>query len=158
MYLRSFTRLDLAYIRSKLVRYINNRRVDHWKNLVIELLYLRYTHNCRLYNTRYPTVLEGYTNVNWISNQKNSNSTNGYVFTLAGAAILWKSSKKTMIDKSTINYEFVALDKCGKGVEWLRNFLAGIPKQPKPMPVICIHYDSKFAIEKAQSNMYIDKS
>lgn len=26
------------------------------------------------------------------------------------------------------------------------------------MPVICIHYDSKFAIERAQSNMYIDKS
>ena len=68
MYLRSFTRLDLAYIRSKLVRYINNPGADHWKTLVIELLYLRYTHNCGLYNTRYPTVLEGYTNVNWISN------------------------------------------------------------------------------------------
>lgn len=81
-----------------------------------------------MHNTRYATVLEGYTNVNWISNEKNVNSTNGYVLTLAGATILWKSSKKTMIDKSTINSEFVALDKCGKMVEWLHNFLAGIPK------------------------------
>ena len=35
MYLRSFTKLDLAYIGSKLVRYIKNSGADHWKTLVI---------------------------------------------------------------------------------------------------------------------------
>jgi hypothetical protein len=35
-------------------------------------------------------------------------STSGYVFTLAGGAILWKSWKQTVTTSSTIYVEFVA--------------------------------------------------
>ena len=54
--------------------------------------------------------------------------------------------------------EFIALDKCGEEAEWLRNFLEGIPKWPKPVPTICIHCDSQSPIGRAQSNMYNGKS
>ncbi|KAH9736282.1 hypothetical protein KPL71_018042 [Citrus sinensis] len=85
---------------------------------------------------------------------KYSKSTSGYVFTLAGAAVSWRSSKQTVIARSTMKFEFIALDKCGEETEWLRNFLKGIPKWPKPVPTICIHCDSQSAIGRAQSNMY----
>ncbi|KAH9670173.1 hypothetical protein KPL70_016878 [Citrus sinensis] len=78
----------------------------------------------------------------------------GYVFTLAGAAVSWRSSKQTVIARSTMESEFIALDKCGEEAEWLRNFLEGIPKWPKPVPTICIHCDSQSAIGRAKSNMY----
>ena len=57
-----------------------------------------------------------------------------------------------------MEYEFIALDKCGEEVEWLRHFLEDIPRWPKPMPLICIHYDNKYAISRAQNSMYNGKS
>ncbi|KAJ0103353.1 hypothetical protein Patl1_05515 [Pistacia atlantica] len=89
---------------------------------------------------------------------KDSKSTSGYVFTLGGATVSWKSSKQTVIARSTMEFEFIALDKCGEGAEWLRQFLEDIPKWPKLVPAICIHCDNQSAIGRAQSNMYNGKS
>ena len=80
------------------------------------------------------------------------------MFTLAGAAVSWKSSKQTVITRSTKESEFIALDKCGEEAEWLRNFLEGIPKWEKPLAPISIHCDSQSAIGIAQSDMYNGKS
>lgn len=52
--------------------------------------------------------------INCISNTKNSKSTSGYVLTLGGAAISWKPSKQKVQTRSTMESEFVALDKAGK--------------------------------------------
>ena len=68
--------------------------------------------------TRYLAVLEGYSDANWISDTKDTKSTSGYVFTLGGAAISWKSSKQTCIARSTMEFEFIALDKAGEEAEW----------------------------------------
>ena len=158
MYLMSCTRPDIAYTVSKLSRYTSNPSADHWKAITRVLRYLRYTRNYGLHYTQYPAVLEGYTDASWISDIKGSNSTSGYVFTLAGAAVSWKSSKQTVIARSTMESEFIALDKCGEEAEWLRHFLENIPKWEKPVPPICIYCDSQSAIGRAQSNMYNGKS
>ncbi|CAL9001609.1 unnamed protein product, partial [Prunus brigantina] len=91
---------------------------------------------------KYPSVLEGYSDANWISDTRDSYSTSGYVFTLGAAAISWKSTKQTCIARSTMESEFISLDKVGEEAEWLRNFLEDIPNWPKPVPAICIHCDS----------------
>ena len=158
MYLMSCTRPDIAYAVSKLSRYTSNPGTDHWKGIVRVLKYLRFTRSYGLHYTRFPAVLEGYSDASWISDIKDSKSTSGYVFTLGGAAVSWKSSKQTVITRSTMESEFVALDKCGEEAEWLRQFLEDIPKWPKPVPAICIHCDNQSAIERAQSNMYNGKS
>ncbi|PHT69058.1 hypothetical protein T459_28545 [Capsicum annuum] len=85
-------------------------------------------------------------------------STNGYVFTIGGGAISWKSSKQTCIARSTMESEFITLDKVGEEAEWLQNFLEDIPYWPKPVAPVCIHYDSQVAIGKAESMMSNDKS
>ena len=66
MYLMSCTRPDIANTVSRLSRYTSNPSANHWKAIVRVLRYLRYTCNCGLHYTRYPTVLEGYSDVNWI--------------------------------------------------------------------------------------------
>ena len=101
-YLMSCTRPDTAYTVSKLSRYTSNPNNDHWKGIIRVLRYFRYTRDYRLYYTRYPLVLEGYCDANLISDAKNSKSTSGYVFKLAGAAVSWKSSKQTVIARSTM--------------------------------------------------------
>ncbi|KAK9025576.1 hypothetical protein V6N11_038439 [Hibiscus sabdariffa] len=45
--------------------------------------------------------------------------TSGYVFTLGGRAVSWKSSRQTVITRSTMESEFVALDKSREEAEWL---------------------------------------
>ncbi|GJZ34536.1 hypothetical protein Tco_0580353, partial [Tanacetum coccineum] len=85
-------------------------------------------------------------------------STSGYVSTLGGAAISWKSSKQTVIAKSTMESEFITLDKCGEEAEWLRQFVEDIPMWPKLVTAISIHCDSQSAIGRAHSTMYNGKS
>ncbi|GJY61033.1 hypothetical protein Tco_0461690 [Tanacetum coccineum] len=122
------------------------------------LHYLRYSRDYGLHYDRHPAVIEGYSDANWISDIKDSRSTSGYVFTLGGAAISWKSSKQTVIAKSTMESEFIALDKCGEEAEWLRQFVEDIPRWPKPVTAISIHCDSKSAMGRAKSTMYNGKS
>ena len=70
----------------------------------------------------------------------------------------WKSSKQTCIARSTMESEFIALDKAGEEAEWLRHFLEDIPIWPQPVPAICIHCDSQSAIGRGQSHIYNGKS
>ena len=146
MQLMSCTRPDLAYAVSMLSRYTSNPSVEHQKSITRLLKYLRYTHEYGLRYGRYPAVIGGYNDANWISNIKDSRSTSGYVFTLGGAA------------RSTMESKFITLDKCGEEAEWLRQFAEDVPKWPKPVTAISIHRDSQSAIGRAQSTMYNGKS
>ena len=92
MYVMNCTRPDIAFSVSKLSRYTSNPRVEHWKAFVRVLKYLRYTQNYGLHYTRYPAVLEGYSDANWISDMKDIKSISGYVFTLGRAVVSWESS------------------------------------------------------------------
>ncbi|GJU35659.1 zinc finger, CCHC-type containing protein [Tanacetum coccineum] len=150
------TRPDLAYAVSRLSRYTSNPSYAHWKAITRVLHYLRYSRDYGLHYDRHPAVIEGYSDANWISDIKDSRSTSGYVFTLGGAAISWKSSKQTVIAKSTMESEFIALDKCGEEAEWLRQFVEDIPRWPKPVTAISIHCDSKSAMGRAKSTMYME--
>ena len=76
------------------------------------------------------------------------------MFTLGIAIVSWKSSKHTVIARSTMESEFIAPDKCGEEAEWLRHFLEDIPRWPKAVPPICIHCNSQSAIGRAQNSMY----
>ena len=142
MYLMSCTRLNIAYAVNRLSRYTSSPGAMHWQGIARVLKYLRFTRDYGLHYTRYPAVLEGYNDANEISNVKDSKSHSGYVFTLEGGAASWKSSKQTVIARSIMEYEFIALDKCGEEAEWLCHFLKDIPRWPRPVPPICMHCDS----------------
>ena len=89
--------------------------------------YLDDTENYVVYYNKYPTVLERYSDANLITGSTETKSTSGYVFTIGGGATSWKSSKQTCIARSTMESEFIALDKTCEEAEWLRNFLEDIP-------------------------------
>lgn len=92
MYLMSYTRPNICYMVSKLGRYTSNLGTGHWRRIVRVLRYLRYTCSYGLHYSKCPAVSEGYSDVNWISDMKNSKSTISYMFTLGEAIISWKSS------------------------------------------------------------------
>ena len=53
----------------------------------------------------------------WILDTKDSKSTSGYLFTLGGGAVPWKIFKQKCIARSTMESEFIALDKAGEEAE-----------------------------------------
>ncbi|KAL0552311.1 hypothetical protein IC582_011419 [Cucumis melo] len=117
MYIMSCTHPNIAYVVSKLSRYTSNPGQDHWKAILRILGYLKHTKNYGLHYTRYPAVLEGYSDANWISSTKDSKSTSGYIFTLGSGVVSLKSSKQTCIARSIMEFEFIALDKVGEEAE-----------------------------------------
>jgi len=75
----------------------------------------------------FPTILEWYSDANWISDSDETKSISSYVFTLGGGVVAWRSTRKTIVAKSTMESKFVALEMVGSEAEWLKNFLVNIP-------------------------------
>ena len=73
--------------------------MDHWKAKKKKILkYKRYILDYGLHYIGHLTVLKGYSDAaNWLSDTKDLKFANGYVFTLDGAIVSWKSSKKIYI-------------------------------------------------------------
>jgi len=65
----------------------------------------------------FPIVIEGYNDANWIFDSDETKSTSGYVFTLGGGVVTWRSTRQTIIARSTMEYEFAALEMAGSEVE-----------------------------------------
>ena len=106
----------------------------------------------------FPDVLEGYIDANCISDLDEIKSTSCYVFTLGGGVVAWKSSKQTLITTSNMELELIALESAGKEVEWLRNFLSGIPLGMQPTPSMSIHCDCQAAISIAKNKAFNGKN
>jgi len=84
-------------------------------------------------------------------------STSGYVFTLGGGVVAWRSTRQTIIPRSTMESEFVALEMVDSEAKWLKNFLANIPLGMKPTPSISMHCDSQSAIVVAKNKTFMGK-
>jgi hypothetical protein len=82
MYVINYMRSNIAYSVSKLSRFTSNLSMDYWKIINRVLKYLRYALEYKLHYTSYLTMLERYSDVNWIYDTKNSKLTSEYVFTL----------------------------------------------------------------------------
>ena len=70
MDIMSCKRPDIAYSVSKLSSYTSNSGAKHWQGIMRVLKYLRFTCDYGLHYTRYPAILEGYSDTNWTSNVK----------------------------------------------------------------------------------------
>ena len=121
MYLASATRPDISFAVCKLSRFVSNPGDDHWRALERVMRYLKGTMSYGIRYTRHPKVLEGYCDANWISDAAELYATSGYVFSLGGGAVSWKSCKQTILMKSTMEAELTALDTAGIEAECFMN-------------------------------------
>jgi hypothetical protein len=127
MYLASATRPDISFVVSQFSRFVSNPGDDHWHALERVLRYLKGTMNLGIHYTRYPIVLEGYCDANWISNADEIYATSGYVFSLGGGVVSWKSCKHTILTRLTMEAKLTTLDTDSVEAEWLRELLMDLP-------------------------------
>ena len=64
------------------------------------------------------------------------------MFLLGGGAVSWKSCKQTILTKSTMKAELIALDTAGSEVEWLRDLLMDLPVVEKLISAISMNCDN----------------
>ena len=107
--------------------------------------------NYGIHYTRYPRVLEGYSDSNWISEADEIKATSGYVFTLGGGAVSWKSCNQTILTRSTMEAELTTLDTATVEAQWLRELLMDLPIVEKPIPTILMNCDNQTVIVKVNS-------
>lgn len=157
MYLMNCTRPDIAYVVSRLSKYTHNPSNEHWLALYRLLKYLKGTSNWCLHFNKFPAVLEGYCDANWVTDNDEVSSTSGYIFILCGGAISWKYVEQTCIANSTMESEFIDLELAGREAEWLRNLLAEIPLRENALAPVSLHCDSQAAITVAKNSVYNGK-
>jgi hypothetical protein len=64
MYLASATRPDISFAMSKVSQFTSNSGDDHWRAFERVMHYLVDTRDYGIHYSRYPAVLEGYSDVN----------------------------------------------------------------------------------------------
>ena len=97
MYLTNCTRPDIAYAIRILSCHTQSPNQDHYVANRRVLKYLRGTSDYCLCYIGFPNVLERFSDASWISNSYEMKSTGGYILTLGGGVVSWKSSKQTGI-------------------------------------------------------------
>lgn len=125
MYAQVCTRPDIAFAVSMLSRFQFNPGSAHWIAGKKVLRYLQKTKNHMLvYRKTENLEVTGYTDADFAGNFLYSKkSTFGYVFTLAGGAVAWKSVKQTLTATSTMQAEFIAVYEGVCQGLWMKNFL-----------------------------------
>ena len=156
-YATDCTRPDIAYVVGLLCRFTSRPSIEHWQAIERVMRYLKRTMNLGLHYERFPAVLEGYSDADWNTLSDDSKATSGYIFSIAGGAVSWKSKKQTILAQSTMESEMIALATASEEAEYLRNLLAEIPLWEKPIPAVLIHCDSTAAIAKVQNRYYNGK-
>ena len=125
LYVANRIRPDIAYAVGRLSRYNQNPDQSHWVALERVFQYLKGTLNMSLMFTEYPEVVEGYSDANWVIDSHDLKSTIGYLFLLGSAAIVWGSTRQTIISRSTMEAELIAVDTtCNEAVDKKSNIRA----------------------------------
>ncbi|KAJ9556184.1 hypothetical protein OSB04_010798 [Centaurea solstitialis] len=142
MYAMLCTRPDVSYSVSVTSRYQQNPGEPHWVAVKNILKYLRRTKDMFLVfgGSEDEISVIGYSDASFQTDRDDFRSQSGYVFTLNGGAISWKSSKQDTIAYSTTETEYTAASDAAKEAVWLRNFLSDlrvVASVSRPIDIFC---------------------
>ena len=113
------------------------------------LKYLRRTKDLFLVYGREELKLQGYTDSSFQSDPDDSKSTDGFLFTLNGGEVSWKSSKQPTTADLTTEAKYIVASDAAKEAVWLKKFITDlgvVPTISDPIPLLC---DKNGAIAQA---------
>ncbi|KAJ9542704.1 hypothetical protein OSB04_029210 [Centaurea solstitialis] len=152
MYTMLCTRPDVAYSVSVTSRYQQNPGEPHWVAVKNIVKYLRRIKDMFLVfgGSKDEISVTGYSDASFQTDRDDFRSQSGYVFTLNGGAISWKSSMQNTIADSTTEAEYIAASDATKEAVWLRNFLSDlrvVASISRPIDIFC---DNSGAVAQAK--------
>ncbi|KAL7000929.1 hypothetical protein U1Q18_052374 [Sarracenia purpurea var. burkii] len=153
MYAMVCTRPDLTHAVNTVSKYMANPGREHWKAVKWIFRYLRGTadHGILFARQQGQISVVGYVDADYAGGVDDRRSTTGYVFTLAGGPICWRSMVQPLVALSTTESEYMAVTEAGKEALWLKGFVKelGIDQGG-----VQLHCDSQSAIYLAKHQVY----
>ncbi|KAJ9544970.1 hypothetical protein OSB04_024677 [Centaurea solstitialis] len=152
MYAMLCTRPDVAYSVSVTSRYQQNLCEAHWVAVKNILKYLRRTKEMILVfgGSEDEISVTGYIDASFQTDTDDFRSQSGYVFTLNGGAISWKSSKQDTIADFTTEAEYIAASGVAKEAIWLKNFISDLRVVASFSRAVDIYCDNSGAVAQAK--------
>ena len=121
MYLMLSTRSDLAFTISTLSKFSSAHLPIHLAAAKQVLRYLKATKTLALSfsSKQRDAQLVGFSDSDWGSDRNDRKSTSGYVFTIVGTAISWKSKKQVVVALSSTEAEYIGTSEVTREAIWL---------------------------------------
>ena len=159
MYAMISTRSDVAQAISVTSRFMADHGRQHWQALKWTMRYLK---GAGGFGILYKDVgepggdvLVGFCDSDFAGNLDNRKSQTGYIFTLYGGAISWKSGLQSMVALSTTEAEYMAMTAAVKESIWLRGIAAEFGVEQKSISIGC---DNNGAISLAKHQVFHERS
>ncbi|WVZ14807.1 hypothetical protein V8G54_012373 [Vigna mungo] len=154
MYGMVYTRPDVAHGVSVLSQFMVNPGPTHWEALKWMLRYIRGSLGTGLSfqnNFQGGGYIEGFVDSDFAGCMDTRKSRSGYVFTLFGTAVSWRSTLQSVVALSTTEAEYYALAEGVKEALWLKGLVRELGFDQKS---VCVHCDSQSAIHLANHQIY----
>uniref|UniRef100_A0A2N9J5P5 CCHC-type domain-containing protein n=1 Tax=Fagus sylvatica TaxID=28930 RepID=A0A2N9J5P5_FAGSY len=153
MYAMVCTRPDLAHAVSTVSRYMANPGREHWNAVKWIFRYLKGTAEHEILFSRQPGTnsVVGYVDADYAGEVDDRRSTTGYVFTLSGGPICWKSTLQSIVAMSTTEAEYMAVAEAAKEALWLKGLVKELGLNQGGVQMHC---DSQSAIYLAKNQVY----
>ena len=137
IYAMKQTRVDIAYPLSILAKHMSNPGEKHIKALHQLLRYLKGTQDCGLtFVGQRKLVIKGYCDASYASCNATAKSVTGWVTTVGGTALSWKSQKQSTVALSTAESEYMAACSVSKECCYLKSILQEL-QFPNQINIYC---------------------
>ncbi|KAE8681319.1 hypothetical protein F3Y22_tig00111330pilonHSYRG00089 [Hibiscus syriacus] len=153
MYAMVCTRPDLAHAVSQVCKYMSKPGKQHWDAVKWIFRYLKGTvgHGIVFGSQRDNPLVVGYVDSDYAGDLDNRRSTTGYVFTLGGGPICWKSTVQSVVALSTTEAEYMAAAEAAKEALCLTGLVKELGVQQGGVQLLC---DNQSAIHLAKNQVY----
>ncbi|KAI3731931.1 hypothetical protein L1987_63124 [Smallanthus sonchifolius] len=128
MYAMLCTRPDVSYALRMTSRFQQSPSIAHWTAVKNILRYLRRTKDMFLIfgGVKEELTVRCYTDASFQTDRDDSRSQSGFVFTINGGAVSWKSSKQSVVADSTTESEYIAASDAAKEASWMKKFITDL--------------------------------
>ena len=157
MYAMLCIKPDICYAVGIVSRYQSDPGEEHWIAVKNILKYLRRTRDYMLVYSSGSLETIGYTDSDFQGDIGSRKTTFGYVFTLNGGAICWRSVKQTCVADSTTEVEYLAASEAMKEAVWLKKFLMDLQVIPSADQPITLYCDNSGVVAQSKESRYHKK-
>lgn len=126
MYIGLCTRPDILHAVTKLSQFNNDPHIEHLNGCHHVMRYLNATSNLSLQYKCSGKPLHGFADADWAGGSDDRKSFTGFVFILAGGAVMYESKKQQTVALSSTEAEYMALSSAAKEIIYIRNLLTEI--------------------------------
>ena len=156
MYAMVGTRPDVSYALGLVSRFMSKPGSMHWEAVKWLLRYLKGSVRLTLRFTEEAEFkVQGYSDSDFGGDLDKKRSLSGYVFTVGGNTVSWKSSLQPVVALSTTEAEYIALTEAVKEAIWIKELLREMGFEQEKVSIWC---DSQSAISLSKNKVFHERT